>query len=249
MWDAFYNRSSQSCTAFYKKKTDLASVEYKNYIHKDVLNYLDQYPMRQSNQKPKKGTPNARIKASSPRHVKAVKPSTAVDCRAGFSSREGPKPEKPAVITPNICKIGPLCKCAVKPQKNVVTSPNNLQLTVPPRKLQKTVVQKVSSPIKSKPVKEATRISEISQRSHLTDVDFSGSRNDGSADLSHSEATVRTDENRKSTRDSSIRGFFGITNQEDFADSCANVCPSVDEQSVSLKQYIPPWKIYKVCID
>ncbi|XP_050508668.1 calpain-B isoform X2 [Diabrotica virgifera virgifera] len=67
MWESFYDRTSQSCSginakllSYNKKKHDLQSVEYKNYIHRDVLCVLDPNPMKKhKSQKSKKGVPSA----------------------------------------------------------------------------------------------------------------------------------------------------------------------------------------------
>ncbi|KAF7281669.1 hypothetical protein GWI33_004445 [Rhynchophorus ferrugineus] len=69
MWDAFLNRTSESCTGvgvrqqhFGRRKLDIASVEYQSYIHKNVLSYLDHYAMQSKNGKPRKGCPSNKNK-------------------------------------------------------------------------------------------------------------------------------------------------------------------------------------------
>lgn len=247
MWDAFYNRSSQSCTAFYKKKTDLSSVEYRNYIHKDVLNYLDQYPMRQSNQKLKKGTPNTRNRASSSQETRKRKVPTPVDCNAGFRPKEGQKPTRP--ITSPLCKIGPICKCAFKPQEDFVTSPRNLKLTTPPSKSEKTS-QKISQDTKKSTEHHcSTRESQLTKSSvrssFLRDVCSHYSKDIESTDsTTQYETSIKTETSAK-TENIRTDAIFGIT----YSGSCENdpICAEpVTEPHISNKEYVPPWRIYKV---
>nr|XP_023027782.1 calpain-A-like isoform X1 [Leptinotarsa decemlineata] len=110
MWDAFLDRSSQSChvgfnnsRSHYKKKNDLLSVEYLNYIHKDILSYLDHYPMKNSKVKPKKITP--RTNQEQKKSVKPVPAYFRVNVEAQDLKRPTPVP---------LCKASKNCKCGPK---------------------------------------------------------------------------------------------------------------------------------------
>ncbi|KAG5888428.1 hypothetical protein JTB14_020203 [Gonioctena quinquepunctata] len=115
MWDAFLDRTSQSCHVgfhntggnHYKKKTDLFSVEYINYIHKDILSYLDHYPMKHPKEKPNKIIPRANAGREQRKIGKPVPVYFKVDVEAkdykGLSSVPYCKHTKN-------CKCGPKCK-------------------------------------------------------------------------------------------------------------------------------------------
>lgn len=210
MWDAFYNSNySQSCTVFCKKKTDLLSVEYTHYIHKDVLNYLDQYPMRQSNQKLKKGSPKNRSKQS---------------------KTKAPTKEP-------ICKIGPVCKCLVKPKEEFVTSPTCLKLTEPARRTEK------QSLIASTEVQKSSGDPDVESHNHKTEERV------GSNILRVTDS-LYSDLNEYNCRDHQEHSKI-IENSEihDHEPPCVKlaVC-EVSLQEYSFKSYVPPWKTYKVSL-
>ncbi|CAH1119743.1 unnamed protein product [Phaedon cochleariae] len=129
MWDAFLDRTSQSCTvvntseakSFFKKKNDLLSVEYLNYIHKDTLSYLDHYPMKNSKVETKK-VQNAQKK----KPTKPVPVYYRVQVEAADQKRPKTVPK---------CKGTEECKCGVKCHR-----PGELE------KLRKNIVSLLSKP-------------------------------------------------------------------------------------------------------
>lgn len=229
MWDASNKSTSQSCTAFHKKKTDLLSVEYSNYIRKDVLNYLDQYPMRKSTQNPKKGSPNCRNKVSSAQEARRRKAPSPPDYNAGAKGRDGLKRKSP------LCRLGPICKCAAKPCVEFITSPTGLKLTLP----------KSKSPGLSPKISDGTG---KSSEYHPSIVDSSVQKDSVlySYDSAESGSTKRAESNEVFTFENLPLNNLLAKEGQNSCENDPECIISINDNSVFYKEYVPPWKIYKV---
>uniref|UniRef100_A0A6P7FRT6 Calpain-B-like n=1 Tax=Diabrotica virgifera virgifera TaxID=50390 RepID=A0A6P7FRT6_DIAVI len=126
MWESFYDRTSQSCSginakllSYNKKKHDLQSVEYKNYIHRDVLCVLDPNPMKKhKSQKSKKGVPSASKRINNTGVLSAyvyhkVREEAADTKKRPVSSRCG-KCETPSEVNAGAEKI-----CEILPKSSI----------------------------------------------------------------------------------------------------------------------------------
>lgn len=237
MLENFNRSSSQSCTAFHKKKTDLLSVEYSNYIRKDVLNYLDQYPMRKSSQKPKKGSPNQRARVSSAEVIKRKVPSPP-DYNAGVKTRERPQTSKSP-----LCRLGPICKCGTKPCAEFITSAAGLKLTLPKAKTPAVSPMVSAGTGRSSDFHQSTAESSIKKDSLLESSVVSLGSGYSKESESHE---VFTFENPIGTQDNTIGLSDVLTNFGPVSYENAPACIlSINTYSI-IKEYVPPWKIYKV---
>lgn len=248
MWDAFYNKSSQSCTSFCKKKTDLLSVEYRNYIRRDVLHYLDQYPMRQSNQKTKKGSPNTRNKR--PQSVQNAKPLLPIDCKAGIRPKDLQKPTN--TLNP-LCKIGTICECNLKPKKVIKKAPKCLKGTSQSQSDKNAKRTLATDSNNSDPVSQHSKGAQSHIKSEVSSclkdsVDF--------ALYDHLvmsyETSQKEEELSQKLEDSSQKVFDSMHKGDEQSVgtnsvSCKNypVCEQSIEK-ISPHAYVPPWKIHKV---
>ncbi|CAH1992190.1 unnamed protein product [Acanthoscelides obtectus] len=104
MWKAFLDRTSESCgvitapQVYYKRKTDLMSVEYRNYIQKDVLSCLDQN-LKMHSKLSKPSNKRTELKKEPPVYFKSKKVG---------ESKPG------ACLHSEECKCGK--KCSLKPK-------------------------------------------------------------------------------------------------------------------------------------
>ncbi|XP_072390847.1 calpain-A-like isoform X2 [Diabrotica undecimpunctata] len=127
MWESFYDRTSQSCSginakllSYNKKKHDLQSVEYKNYIHRDVLCVLDPSPMKkyknQNNRK--KGVPSA-SKRSNNKAVLSTFVYYKVNEEAAETKKRPVTPSCGKCETPNEVNAGSEKICELLPKTSI----------------------------------------------------------------------------------------------------------------------------------
>lgn len=242
MWDSSYNKTTKSCTAFHKKKTDLLSVEYRNYIRRDVLNYLDQYPMKKSSNKPKKGSPNSRNRLYITKAIHAPpKPSPS----QGVKSIEGQNPKRNA--TRLSCSIGPICKCADKAVVEFTTIPANLKLPVPLGKILATPATASTNTRKSSGYSKSETPRE--SKSNLTDspcstlsIEFDNK----SKEFYDTVAYARKDSSITAEHIDEITEYPSKNLQPSFCQNFPPCAETAIDNSSELKKYVPPWRIYKV---
>lgn len=130
MWDAFLDRTCQSClglrdsSSFCKRKTDLFSVEYLTYLHRDILSCLE-FSMKNSKQSPRKGTSRSSQsyyeKYKNEQNIKKRQPPVYFKVNV-----EALKEKRPTY--PPHCNAGEKCTCVKKFGKNVGAPDKNLAI-------------------------------------------------------------------------------------------------------------------------